>query len=207
MDEKNQNSDKGSLNPSIYFEKFSEYVSELYTDRFSDATRKRQANLLVCATLLILVRLSYLAPTTGSLGGLSFTFPTPTALNALGGFLCLYFLVIYIVGILQDIEALKPREMLVIMKIRALSTQMDLGDDVNKQLREQFLMVLENAVLKRSVTLINDGKKEFLTSKTIFDPDVIMGKFKTYRNLRSVIEIWFPIILSIVSIVMAFIKL
>ena len=206
MDEKNQNPDQGSIVSSIYFEKFSEYVAELYMDRFSDLTRKRQTYLLTCATLVILVRLSYLAPTTGSFGGLSFTFPNPTALNVLGGFLCLYFLVIYITGFLQDIEASKLREKLIIMKLRALSKQMDLEGEVIKQLREQFLMVLEGALHKRSANLIKESTKEFLTSKTLFDSDVIMGKFKTYRNLRNVVEIWFPIILSIVSILIAFIK-
>ena len=206
MDEKYKATAQGSVISSIYFEKFSEYVAELYIDRFSDLTRKRQTNLLVCATLVILVRLSYLAPTTGNFGGLSFTFPNPTVLNVLGGLLCLYFLIIYITGFLQDMEASKSRENLIIMKIRALSMQMDLEGEVVKQLREQFLMVLERALHKRSINLIRESTEEFLKSKTIFDSDVIMGKFKTYRNLRNVIEIWFPIFLGVVSILMAFIK-
>src|SRR3990172_751617 len=139
-----QTQEKPENRDTVDFTTYAESGAQLYSDFFSDATRKRQGQLLISAILVILISHSLIEFTQGSLGGATFKVPDTTVLIWIARILCLYFIVVYMLGVLQDYQAFAFKERLIRYKIDKFIEQvrdkkLPIEDILDKYFKEEWL--------------------------------------------------------------------
>lgn len=114
---------KELLIPTSYYEKLAKASQELYADYLSDLTRKRQGYLLLCSVITILVAYAFIQPTGGSLI-VDFIIPSNFEVSRIvAGALSLYFLILYLGGVLQDRNAYLLRVQPILIDLNGLSLE------------------------------------------------------------------------------------
>ena len=83
---------------------------ELFAEFLSDLSRKRQSNLLVSSVIAILISFTILKPVEASISGIKIEFVNIQAFPLLAGAVCIYLLIIYGIGVLQDWQYYQYRQ-------------------------------------------------------------------------------------------------
>jgi hypothetical protein len=94
-----------------FFETIASIGKELFSEYLTDLTRKRQANLLVSSIIAILLSYTVVKPVEATITGLKINFVNTQILPLLAGMVCIYFLAIYGIGVLQDWQYYQYRQM------------------------------------------------------------------------------------------------
>lgn len=150
VEKKNMNlQEHGSLIPSTYYEILAKASQELYSDYFSDLTRKRQSYLLLCSVISILVAFAFIEPTGGSFI-VDFIIPSNLEISkVVAGILSLYFLIIYLGGVLQDKKAYDLRVQPTIIELNGIS--MKIAEEiynVEQESQNEFKKNIEETLKK-----------------------------------------------------------
>lgn len=142
----------------IYAKSVSEIGKELFTEFLSEESRKRQTNLLVTSVIAILLSSALVKPTQISIGVLTTDSVNITLLVILSGLTCLYFITIYTLSILQDLEVYKFRKMPLRLIWRDLKKKFD---EVNKAHQDEMNKVtaLVDERMKGRMALSEKGKE------------------------------------------------
>ena len=217
---------------TIDFANFAESGSQLYSDFFSDPTRQRQGYLLTTAILVILISHSIIEFNQGSLGGVSFTIADQTVLIWSLRALCSYFIVAYLLSVLQDYQAFAFKEKLIRYKIYKFSKQVadkniPIEDVVYEYVQDEWLQNEWRKTITSSVIEIASAASSPVTGalpllKTIssflrkevpnrkaferekFSSGTIIETYKSFSLLRNVLEIGFPLILGLFALWFSF---
>jgi hypothetical protein len=86
----------------IFYEAIASIGKELFGEYLSDLSRKRQTNLLVSSIIATLLSYAIVKPSEATITGIKINFLNTQILPILAGCVCLYFLIIYGIGVLQD---------------------------------------------------------------------------------------------------------
>lgn len=142
----------------IYSKSVSEIGKELFTEFLSDESRKRQINLLLTSVIAILLSSALVKPTQISIGILTTDSVSITLLLILSGLTCLYFITVYTLSIMQDLEIYKFRKMPLRLIWRDLKKKFD---EVNKQHQEEMnkANALVDERMKGRMALREKGKE------------------------------------------------
>lgn len=100
-------SPKNDEHAQEYLDTLSKVGQELFSDFLSDNSRNRQNYLLVSSVVTILLAFTLITPDQTDLGGIIFKFLSPDVPLLLSGLICLYFLLVYSICVLQDWEVYK----------------------------------------------------------------------------------------------------
>ncbi len=87
-----------------YLETVATLGKGLFRDFLSEITRKRQSALLISSTITLLLSFTIVTPTESNILGIKFSVSNTQILPFLAGFISLYFLLLYITGVMQDWE-------------------------------------------------------------------------------------------------------
>jgi len=142
----------------IYSKSVSEIGKELFTEFLSDESRKRQTNLLLSSVIAILLSSTLIKPTQISIGVITTDSVNSKLLVFLSGLTCLYFIAIYILSIMQDLEVYKFRKMPLPIIWRDLKKKFD---EANKEHQEEINKVnaLVDERMKGRTALSEKGKE------------------------------------------------
>ena len=94
-------------NPTPFKERFSEYGTSIFQDPFSDLTHDRQNNLLLASFVTLILSSSLISVTGLSAGAINFTVNSPEVMQQAAGYASIYFLLAYILCVVQDLYAYK----------------------------------------------------------------------------------------------------
>ena len=94
-----------------YFDSLSSVGKEFFSEFLSELTRKRQTAVLISAFIAILVSFTLVSPTETDVAGIKFSFINSSVINPLAGVVCVYFLLVYVISVLQDLELHRYRTM------------------------------------------------------------------------------------------------
>lgn len=92
-----------------YLDTLSKVGQELFSDFLSDNSRNRQNYLLISSIFTILLAFTLISPGQTDIGGLIFSFTDPDIPLILASLICLYFLFVYGICVLQDWQVYKFR--------------------------------------------------------------------------------------------------
>ena len=87
-----------------YIETVANLGKNLFRDFLGELTRKRQSFLLTASIITILISLAIATPIETSLIGIKFSFANTQILPLLLGSISLYFLLLYIASVIQDLQ-------------------------------------------------------------------------------------------------------
>lgn len=88
-----------------FIEQVSSIGRELFVEIFTDATKKRQGNLLAWSVLTILLSLSYVTTEEGSLFGLKLKKTDLMPLTIIVTCVCTYFIIVFLLSVIRDLTA------------------------------------------------------------------------------------------------------
>ena len=111
------------MTDEAFYARLSENAQQLFRSPFRDETRKRQAALLLSSAVAILLALNVLSPTAFSTGGLNAGFQNQVLAVKLSGYVTIYFIAVYLLGISEDITT---------SKYRAVAPVLNLNDEAQR---------------------------------------------------------------------------
>lgn len=133
----------------IYSKSVSEIGKGLFSEFLSDESRKRQTNLLISSIIAILLSSTLITPTQISIGVI-----TTESLNSqlfifLSGLTCIYFVSIYILSVMQDLEVYKYRKMPLTFIWHDLYKKINNADKDSLEEMKKAYTLIEERMIKR----------------------------------------------------------
>jgi hypothetical protein len=114
-----------------FYKDLAGYGIDLLQDPLSEVTRNRQSSLLISSVAALLLSFALVSPTEGSLGGLTVAISHPETIKSAAGLIALYFLIIYLVNVAQDLRIYRYRLMGVAADIGSLNNKLGLSIQQN----------------------------------------------------------------------------
>lgn len=107
----------------IFADQVSQLGSDIFQDPIGELTRKRQNYLLLASVAAILLSLTVIKPIEGDFSILKVTISNPDVITLLAGCITTYFVVVYGIGVFQDMAIYRYKQMKQWTLLNELSVQ------------------------------------------------------------------------------------
>jgi hypothetical protein len=165
-------------------------MGKQYLDEgLSDNSKKRQAYLLISAVVAILLSKAFIIPLESNVQGFKFNFSGPQTAAHLAGGLCLYFLVIFIIGAVQDRRREEFGILIINYQVQDYYNKLMELNDIKKDLtKAHWLDILSrvNSSLQGNKTgIINSLINGYISALNKIDETVL--KLNNQQNFRFIL--------------------